>query len=499
MDERIENLINDYVDGELGEGARSAFEKRLAQDPKLAAQVEQLQRTVALLGDLPEVEPPADLLDNILGATVHKSGGWQRLKDFLFPERQAPWAAIAAGAIACMVLVVVLTVPGLNLQKQSVPPLATETIDLAAKSTRTSAKLESKAAVSMTDKLTEMETGKVAKEQPAARMAADDLADTSAQKEPKPSPRKSISFAPAGQSGKEKKGEGKARLGHVSGVLGGAKADHGLAGEILPDTDADANRAAAGGGGIVAEKASGGDVKTLDRRNEERDAYKKAKRRTKDNKVSQPAAAPPPPMVVDESYRTRAPSPETMAGSAANGRAETKRSVSEVTPVSSGSRGPKRRGDLDTGPMLKFAEEKNLEEAEEQKAQSLLLQNRFDGVYSGVRRYSTAKITDAGRWAALWKDLNSILVPARPIPNVDFNRSFVVGLFLGTKSTGGYQVKIMRVEVRDEKIIVVARLTTPRPGMIITQALTQPYSLVIVDKPADMTVDQTTPIEFVYE
>jgi PrcB C-terminal len=65
---------------------------------------------------------------------------------------------------------------------------------------------------------------------------------------------------------------------------------------------------------------------------------------------------------------------------------------------------------------------------------------------------------------------------------VDFDREMVVGIFLGEKSTGGYEVEIVRAEQRDSSLYFYYREKAPPPGAMVTQALTQPFHLVRVAK-----------------
>ena len=67
-------------------------------------------------------------------------------------------------------------------------------------------------------------------------------------------------------------------------------------------------------------------------------------------------------------------------------------------------------------------------------------------------------------------------------PIVDFDREMVVGIFLGEKSTGGYEVEIVRAERRDSSLYFYYREESPPPNAMVTQALTQPFHLVRITK-----------------
>ncbi len=53
----------------------------------------------------------------------------------------------------------------------------------------------------------------------------------------------------------------------------------------------------------------------------------------------------------------------------------------------------------------------------------------------------------------------------------------------GEKPTGGYAVEITGVEEKSDKLVVTVKFTEPGPDDIVTQALTYPYDLMVIDDP----------------
>jgi hypothetical protein len=104
------------------------------------------------------------------------------------------------------------------------------------------------------------------------------------------------------------------------------------------------------------------------------------------------------------------------------------------------------------------------------------------GYRSGVRDPLQVVIRSQGEWNAFWKRHSVTNTNPAPAPNVDFDREMVVGIFLGEKSTGGYEVEIVQAERRDSSLYFYYRETIPMPGAMVTQALTQPFHLVRVAK-----------------
>jgi|SRR5262245_58502681 len=104
------------------------------------------------------------------------------------------------------------------------------------------------------------------------------------------------------------------------------------------------------------------------------------------------------------------------------------------------------------------------------------------GYRSGIRGPLQTVIRNQDEWNAFWKrhsftDTNPMLAPI-----IDFSREIVAGIFLGEKSSGGYEVEIVRAEQRDSTLYFYYREESPPAGAIVTQALTQPFHLVRVAK-----------------
>ncbi len=84
-------------------------------------------------------------------------------------------------------------------------------------------------------------------------------------------------------------------------------------------------------------------------------------------------------------------------------------------------------------------------------------------------------------WAALW-DLAGRSPPGRLPPD-----QMALGVFLGTRTTTGYSVDILRLrpERRDgqrDRLVVEYREVTPPDGLITAQVLTSPYAIILVDR-----------------
>ncbi len=77
--------LSAYLDGELSPELRTVVEDHLADCPACARQCEELRQTAALLGTLPRVNAPADLL-----AEINEYMARQSLLDHAAPAPPRP-------------------------------------------------------------------------------------------------------------------------------------------------------------------------------------------------------------------------------------------------------------------------------------------------------------------------------------------------------------------------------------------------------------------------
>jgi len=104
------------------------------------------------------------------------------------------------------------------------------------------------------------------------------------------------------------------------------------------------------------------------------------------------------------------------------------------------------------------------------------------GAFSTVREARQVVIRDQAAFKAVWAEMHAGRTPTPEPPVVEFATQTVVGVFLGTRRTGGYSVAIERIarEATSGAIVVFAVESTPPPGAMLIQALTQPFHLVTI-------------------
>jgi hypothetical protein len=101
--------------------------------------------------------------------------------------------------------------------------------------------------------------------------------------------------------------------------------------------------------------------------------------------------------------------------------------------------------------------------------------NRWiDATTSGFKSSRRAVISDAATLASVWRESSS----TRQAPTVDFSKHSLVLLAAGEQMSGGYDAVIDSVCQSPGNVAIYARLTSPPPGAMVSQMITQPADLV---------------------
>ena len=111
-------------------------------------------------------------------------------------------------------------------------------------------------------------------------------------------------------------------------------------------------------------------------------------------------------------------------------------------------------------------------------AQTPSFTNLVKGDMSEQQLAKQVTIRTAAEWKALWKDH----APAAKMPEVDFSKDMVVGIFLGSKPSEGYDVEIVGVRMEGKDLIVEYAQKQPGRGTLAAQILTEPFHLVTVPR-----------------
>ena len=106
------------------------------------------------------------------------------------------------------------------------------------------------------------------------------------------------------------------------------------------------------------------------------------------------------------------------------------------------------------------------------------------GQYSGFSEAKNYAITNTNDWQSLWNKVYGNVLSKPPLPEVDFNKSMVIAVSLGSKPTGGYDIKITGVKEREAEGLIAISVEESSPGKdcIVSQALTSPYHIIETEK-----------------
>ena len=103
-------------------------------------------------------------------------------------------------------------------------------------------------------------------------------------------------------------------------------------------------------------------------------------------------------------------------------------------------------------------------------------------VFSGHKEEAYYVINDAYRWAETWSHHIRNWDPKPPPPEVDFSQTTIIAVFMGQFSTGGYGIEVKEIIDMGVSIEVKVEKTYPGKGCGVTEAFSQPYHIVKVDK-----------------
>lgn len=102
------------------------------------------------------------------------------------------------------------------------------------------------------------------------------------------------------------------------------------------------------------------------------------------------------------------------------------------------------------------------------------------GEMSGVEIMRQVTVRTPAEWQTLWKEH----ARDEKMPVVDFTSKMVVGMFLGSKPSAGYEVEILNVRPEGADLIVEYTQKQPGRGTMAAQILTEPFHLVAVARHA---------------
>jgi hypothetical protein len=100
-------------------------------------------------------------------------------------------------------------------------------------------------------------------------------------------------------------------------------------------------------------------------------------------------------------------------------------------------------------------------------AQELALALGVDAKHARDRRFQNDAVSDT--------------IKLLKVKEIDWNKQMLVVVTAGAQRTGGYRVDIESLRVKDGVLIVNWKLHVPQPGVVVTQAISYPAQMALVD------------------
>jgi hypothetical protein len=110
-------------------------------------------------------------------------------------------------------------------------------------------------------------------------------------------------------------------------------------------------------------------------------------------------------------------------------------------------------------------------------AKSLTDRTDWSGAFAGFNPAGNRTISDRPEWLRLWAGLST-----EPAPQIDFERSQIVAIFLGRRPSGGYRVEIVESAATESFIAVRYREIKPPPGITPPEGATSPFALRVLPR-----------------
>ena len=111
------------------------------------------------------------------------------------------------------------------------------------------------------------------------------------------------------------------------------------------------------------------------------------------------------------------------------------------------------------------------------------------GSQSAVEQEGVQLIDDESTWISLWKEVHQNRFPTPEPISVDFSTHQVIAIFMGMKTTGGYQVKAESLQIDSSTFRLQAIYELPGKNCMLTEALTYPFLILKTPRQSTQKVD----------
>ena len=98
--------------------------------------------------------------------------------------------------------------------------------------------------------------------------------------------------------------------------------------------------------------------------------------------------------------------------------------------------------------------------------------------YGGIQTPKEEVVKTEAEWVTLWNQMSANVTPKPKVPEINFSKKMVIGVFMGTRSTGGYRTEITKITESADRLTVHVKETSPGQNCAVTMAITNPYHVV---------------------
>lgn len=108
----------------------------------------------------------------------------------------------------------------------------------------------------------------------------------------------------------------------------------------------------------------------------------------------------------------------------------------------------------------------------------------FPAYNSGFGQQTRLVVGSQAEWQAAWTRLWKNHAPVPPPPAVDFANEVVLLAAMGSRSSGGFTIRVQDAAARTDHVAVRVIETSPGGGCVVTGALSEPVDVVRLPRTA---------------
>ncbi|MCK5233205.1 MAG: protease complex subunit PrcB family protein [Candidatus Aenigmarchaeota archaeon] len=100
------------------------------------------------------------------------------------------------------------------------------------------------------------------------------------------------------------------------------------------------------------------------------------------------------------------------------------------------------------------------------------------GIYSNQYEKKNHVIDNLVEWDTFWWSMDT----TQSLPGINFSENLVLAVFQGEHSSGGHSISVNKIIETESALEVFLKEVSPGQRCSVTQALTQPYTIAVVEK-----------------